>query len=186
MNPEMEWGDAIKNAGIRSSIRGFLLPVGIVLLLAAAVVWWISPPPADPLVRAQRIHGIILPRTASNIQGRGDAWHGFLDRGECTVFEMDRSDLGGFVGQLKVNSRNTPVRTDHADPLVNGWNVWPTSAKSFVPGNGQYGGFKRTWSGDAVPVEMLSCASPKGDWLHVEFWKIPGDSLMVKMYTDWN
>lgn len=164
--------------------------IGVILAIVAGFVaigaWTRTPPPADPGVRSERLHGIHLPPSASEIQCRGDAWHWAPDRGEATLFEMKSPDLAGFVAGLKIRSRSLPVRTAPADPTLNGWNVWPDTAKSFVPGNRQYGGFSRTWTGDAIPVEMLSCASPTGDWLHVEYWKLPGDSLLVKMYTDWN
>ncbi len=102
------------------------------------------------------------------------------------MFEMDAADLAGFVSTLHVTSRQKPVSQVSCDPLVNGWNVWPRGADSFIPGNPQYGGFERTWTGEAVPLEMLSCASPTGDWLHVEFWKLEGGTLLAKVYTDWN
>ena len=153
---------------------------------ALLVAWLITAPPDDLSARLERIHGIHLPATATSIQSRGDAWHGFLDRGEATVFEMQSADLAAFVGQLKVNFRNPPARKGPADPTLNGWNVWPIGAKSFVPGNPQYGGFHRTWSGDAIPVEMLSCSSPTGDSLHVKYWKLEGDTMVVKMFTNWN
>lgn len=166
-------------------IRGFLLVICIVAGLMAAVVWW-KTPPSDPRIRAEVEHGIHLPPSAANIQCRGDAWVGFLDRGASTLFEMNAGDLDGFVAQLKVNDRRPPVVAGSGNPLINGWNVWPKDAQSFVPGNGQYGGFQKTWSGDALPVEMISCASPTGDWLHVEYWRLPQSSLLVKMFTDWN
>lgn len=167
----------------RSMLLGILAILAVILAVGA---WRMTPPPADPRVRSERLHGILLPPSASGIQCRGDAWHWAPDRGETTLFEMKSADLAGFVGRLKVSSRNTPARTGPGDPTLNGWNVWPNTARSFVPGNRQYGGFSRTWTGDAVPVEMLSCASPTGDWLHVEYWKLAGDSLLVKMHTSWN
>jgi hypothetical protein len=53
------------------------------------------------------------------------------------------------------------------------------------PGNSDLDGLKRTWSGEAHPLEMLSCASAKGDWLHVEIWAVD-DHALLKIYTDWN
>lgn len=101
------------------------------------------------------------------------------------MFEMSADELTTFIAQLRVRSRRTPARAG-GDPRVNGYNVWPTGVQTFVPGNTQYGGFRRTWQGEAAPVEMLSCASPTGDWLHVELWRLEGGSMLVKMYTDWN
>ena len=185
MNPDAEFGEMRKASGAGRSIRVFLAMFAIVAGMVAVGAWWRMPPP-NPLARSERVHGIHLPPSATNIQSRGDAWHGFLDRGEATLFEMKSSDLAGFIAGLTVRSRALPVSTSPADPLVNGWNVWPHVTGSYVSANSQYGGFSRTWAGDAVPVEMLSCASPTGDWLHVEYWKLPEDSLLVKMYTDWN
>lgn len=136
-------------------------------------------------LRAERQHGITLPPSANHIQCRGDAWRCFLDRGAATMFEMSTDDLPTFVGQLRIRSRSAPVRAA-GDPTINGYNVWPNGAATFVPGNLQYGGFRRTWLGDAAPVEMLSCWSPKGDWLHVELWRLERGMMLIKMYTDWN
>ena len=139
----------------------------------------------DSRARSELEHGIILPFSARNIQCRGDAWRGFLDRGAATMFEMRTNDLPGFLSQLRVRSRAAPVQST-GDPAVNGYNVWPRGSATFVPGDAQYGGFRRTWRGEPVPVEMLSCSSPKGDWLHVELWRLDTGATLVKMYTDWN
>jgi hypothetical protein len=162
-----------------------------VILIAAAVfvlaslALWITSGEADPRTRAGREHGIRLPMSARSIQCRGDASRGFLDRGAATMFEMSTNDLAAFVGQLQVKSRTTPARAA-GDPTENGYNVWPRNSPTFVPGNDRYAGFQRTWQGEAIPVEVLSCSSPTGDWLHVELWSLEGSALLVKMYTDWN
>jgi hypothetical protein len=155
------------------------------VLIGGAAIWFFVYPGGNSRARAEREHGISLPPSAHHIQCRGDAWRGFLDRGATTIFEMSTNDLTNFVAQLTIRSRAAPTRTT-GDPAVNGWNVWPQDSATFVPGNSQYGGLRHTWNGDAVPVEMLSCSSPKGDWLHVEFWRINGGATLVKMHTDWN
>src|SRR2546422_3284921 len=142
-----------------------LIAVGMCVL--AFTAWRIMSPIGDPRTRAEHEHRIRLPASAHNIQCTGDASRGFLDRGAATMFEMSTNDLTSFVAQLRIKSRATPVQTA-GDPTVNGYNVWPRGAQTFVPGNACYGGFRRTWQGDAAAVEMLSCASPTGDWLHVE------------------
>jgi len=142
-------------------------------------------PIGDPRTRAEHEHGITLPASARNIQCKGDASRGFLDRGAATMFEMSTNDLPAFFAQLRVRSRSAPARAT-GDPTVNGYNVWPQDSPTFVPGNEQYGGFRRTWYGEAIPVEMLSCSSPKGDWLHIEIWTLGGSASIVKMFTDWN
>ncbi len=157
----------------------------VAVLVVAVLAWWITSGGGDPRTRAEREHGITLPASAHSIQCRGDASRGFLDRGAATLFEMSTNDLTAFVGQLRVKSRAAPVRAS-GDPTENGYNVWPTTSPTFVPGNDKYGGFQRTWHGEAIPVEMLSCSSPTGDWLHVELWRLEDSTLLIKMYTDWN
>lgn len=142
--------------------------------------------PRHPSARAERQHGIALPTSALNIQCRGDAGPVFLDGGASTLFEMKPEELNSFLSQLTINSRNGPTIEGAGDPCINGWNVWPVSSPTFVPGNDRYGGFKRTWQGSTVPTEMLSCDSPVGDWLHIEIWNVSTNCLVIKMYTDWN
>jgi len=128
-------------------------------------------------------HGLNLPESARKFQQRRTG--GLLDHGILSVFEMNQSDLQQFVSQLKVKSRSSPVKPGPGNPCINGWNVWPEKSATFVPGNRELEGIKPTWKGETTPVEMLSCSSPKGDWLHVEIWSV-GDQAAIKVYTDWN
>jgi hypothetical protein len=159
--------------------------ISVGLCVLAVFGWQLISPSPDPRTRAEHEHGVRLPVSAQNIQCRGDASRGFLDRGAATIFEMRTNDLTAFVAQLRIRSRTKPVKAA-GDPKVNGYNVWPTGAQTFVPGNSKYGGFRCTWQGEATPVEMLSCSSSTGDWLHVELWRLEGGALLVKMFTDWN
>lgn len=136
--------------------------------------------------RAEREHGITLPSSSRNVQCRGDAWLGVMDRGASTMFEMHPEELESFLSRLRVKSRNGPAKAGPGDPCQNGYNVWPQDSRTAVPGNEQYGGFTSTWQGTAVPSEMLSCGSPVGDSLHVELWNVSTNCVLVKMYTDWN
>jgi hypothetical protein len=133
--------------------------------------------------KVEKAHGLKLPASARNCQqisvGR------ILDHGVLSLFELDRGDVQQFVGQLKVGARHGPERIGVGDPCVNGWNVWPKNSTTFVPGNEEFAGLKRTWAEEAEPIEMLSCRSPKGDWLHVELWNV-GKVALIKLYTDWN
>ena len=159
--------------------------IAIGVSLVVLFTWMFDFPGGNSRARAEREHGISIPSSANHIQCRGDAWLPFLDRGATTMFEMSAKDLSAFVAQLPVDSRSAPsLRT--GDPAVNGWNVWPIGSATFVPANRPYGGFRHTWRGNAVPIEMLSCSSPKGDWLHVELWNVQDGSVLVKMHTDWN
>lgn len=162
-----------------------IILIAVTVLVVAGLGQWITSGGGDPRTRAEREHGITMPVSAHSIQCRGDASRGFLDRGAATLFEMSANDLIMFVGQLRVKSRAAPVRTS-GDPTENGYNVWPTSSPTFVPGNDKYGGFQRTWQGEVTPVEMLSCSSRAGDWLHVELWRLESGTLLVKMFTDLN
>lgn len=130
-------------------------------------------------------HGLVFPASAQNFQNRGDSKLALFDRGIATLVEIDRKDLSQFEEQLKISERRKPTK-DQGDPMINGWNVWPQDAKTFVPGNDVYGGFKKTWNAEPVPFEMLSCESPAGDWLHVEIWSMSDTKLLLKLYTDWN
>jgi hypothetical protein len=165
------------------AMRKLLVAIGILICFIVISIFIL--PGGNSRARAEREHGILLPASAQHIQCRGDASRSFLDRGAATMFEMSTNELPAFVAQLRVNSRRPPARPA-GDPTVNSWNVWPQNAPTFIPGNSRYGGFRRTWRGQAIPIEMLSCSSPKGDWLHVELWRLEGNTMLIKMYTDWN
>jgi len=137
-------------------------------------------PPIEKAVA--KTHGLALPRSARNFQHLTSG--GFFDRGALAMFEIDAKDRASFLSQLKVNSRAAPTAV-MGDPCLNGWNVWPRNSRTFVPGNASFDRLRKTWSGEAKPIEMLSCASPVGDWLHVEIWAV-GETNLVKVYTDWN
>jgi hypothetical protein len=137
--------------------------------------------------RAEDEHGIVLPPSASKIQCRGDGWlrktpisGGFV----TTMFEMNPAETSALLSPLHIRSRNGPA-VAIGDPLVNGWNVWPQKSPTFIPGNAQGGGWQRTWTGAATPVEMVSCDSPEGMFLHLEFWKLDSGLMLVKMCTVW-
>lgn len=155
------------------------------LLIAVSATVQAAPSAAVTRATAERQHGITLPKSAKDLQHTGDADTKTADRGAATLFEMSEGNLAAFLAQLTVLDRKLPAKAK-GDPTVNGWNVWPRTAKTFVPGNKEYGGFKPTWKGVATPQKMLSCESTTGDWLHVEIWEIGEQSLVVKVYTDWN
>ena len=131
----------------------------------------------------QEAHGLIIPSSARNFQQVRTG--GSMDHCILSLFEINSNDVQTFISQLKVRSRNSPAKPGVGDPCVNGWNVWPANTSTFVPGNEELDVLKATWTGEAKPIEMLSCSSPKGDWLHVEIWSV-GDHSLVKLYTDWN
>jgi hypothetical protein len=129
-------------------------------------------------------HKIVFPASAKNIQNRGNSGRSLLDRGLATMMEIDRKDLEAFVAQLTITERRKPAQAT-GDPTINGWNVWPQGAKTFVPGNKVYGGFNKTWDTAPVPEEMLSCKSPNGMFLHVEVWGMQDEKVLLKLYTWW-
>ena len=131
----------------------------------------------------ERAHGLSVPITAAQFQQR-QIGVGFLDHGILSVFELPSSDVAAFIKQLQVTARSSPIKLA-GSPLDGGWNVWPTNSQTFVPGDRLLSGLKQSWKGPAKPIEMLSCKSSKGDWLHVEIWEVE-DRRLIKLYTDWN
>ena len=130
-------------------------------------------------------HGFRLPESAKYVQSSGDIDSGGEDRGLVTIFELTSSDLAVFLEQLTVEEKLLP-RKVRGSPVKNGWNVWPTNTKTFVPGNEEYGHLRQNWVGEAEPKYMLSCKSPIGDFLHVEVWGLNNGNSLLKVYTDWN
>jgi len=130
-------------------------------------------------------HKVVFPASARDFQNHGDSNIGNLDRGIATMVVIDQADLDAFLGGLKITERRAPTQ-NQGDPLENGRNVWPRDAKTFVPGNDIYGGFRKTWNTEAIPIEMISCQSDAGDWLHVEIWRLSETKILLKLYTDWN
>ena len=160
-----------------------ILCVMVILSLAK----YIARSTGDSRERAEHEHGIALPPSASKIQCRGDGWlrvtpisGGFV----TTMFEMNPAEMFTFLAPLRIRSRNGPAIAT-GDPLVNGWNVWPQGSPTFIPGNEQGGGWRHTWIGAATPVEMVSCDSPEGMFLHLEFWNLEDGPMLIKMCTMW-
>ena len=156
-------------------MKSFLLL--IVVLIAATLT-------ACDQVGDETDHKIAFPASAKNIQNRGNSGTNLLDRGLATMLEIDRNDLDAFVAKLKITERRKPAQAT-GDPTINGWNVWPQGAKTYVPGNKVFGGFNKTWDTAPVPEEMLSCESPTGHWLHVEVWGLQDGKVLLKLYTWW-
>ena len=130
-------------------------------------------------------HGLVLPDSAKNIQNSGNEDLDVPDRGIVTLCEVSAMDLKRFLKELKITDRKQPIKKA-GSPTINGWNVWPKNAKTFVPGNEEYSNLKKNWEGEASPEYMLSCTSPVGDWLHVEVWTLNNGNALLKLYTDWN
>jgi hypothetical protein len=160
-------------AGFRRACLGF----------AAFVLMLIYVLGSDTRLRAELEHGIGLPWSASNIQCRGDALTSFGDRAAVTWFEMNHSDLAGFLRRLEVTSRgglwatwggkSTPRRR-----------VWAPHRAALS--NPEYSGHAKTWAGEATPNQAMQCRSPVGDFLVVEILDKPDGGHVVKMWTDWN
>jgi hypothetical protein len=85
-------------------------------------------------------HKIVFPASVANFQNRGNSNSFLPDRGIATLVEIDRKVLEPFLAQLKINDRRKPTK-EKGEPTVNGWNVWPHGAKTFVPGNEVFSGF---------------------------------------------
>lgn len=139
----------------------------------------------DPQSRAETVHGLSFPASSEALQNSGNAPSLFPDRGLVTLLEIAAADLRPFLTQLTIEEKREPLLAK-GSPLQNGWNVWPHDSKSCVPGNEVFAQLKQTWEGEAVPRQMMSCASPTGDWLHLEIWDLPEQRVLLKLYTDWN
>ena len=139
---------------------------------------------SNPEDNLKNIHGIQSPPSAIHFQTHGSRWrHG----GSATMFECEYADLADWMSTLPVRTKMDPANSDAGNPCTNGYNCWPTNAQTWVPGNREFDGFTNTWTDATHPVVMLSCDSPKGDWLHVEIWRKSHDgNAVVKIYTDWN
>jgi hypothetical protein len=141
--------------------RVIIFAGAVVALLAVAFVFTRSGF-HEPRSRIEHEHGLRLPASASAFECRGDASRGFLDRGAASAFTVATNELAGFLAQLTV------------------WAGFPT----FMPGNSQYQ-LHASWRRGA-PLATYSCASPVGDWLHVEIWPIDSTNVGAALYTDWN
>ena len=133
----------------------------VVVLLSVAFVFTRSGF-RDPRSRIEHEHGLRLPVSASAFECRGDASRGFLDRGAASAFIIATKELAGFLAQLTVR----------------------TGLQTFIPGNSKYQ-LHASWRRGS-PLATYSCASPVGDWLHVEVWPIDSTRVGVSLYTEWN
>jgi len=117
-------------------------------------------------VRVRREHGLEIPPTAHSFVCGGDAWmHRFMDSGAASAFKMASSDLPSFLTQLKL------LETHDGDCRI-------------LPINSQYQ-IRRPWT-SGIASKTYRCASPTGDSLEVQIWKIDAATVGVILYTDWN
>jgi hypothetical protein len=131
----------------------------------------------------ERAHGVRLPESARRLQQiRVGGPH---DYSILSMFTINETEVEPLLGSLRIIARTSPAKTGPGDPLVSGWNVWPEGSATFVPGSHEFENLRRTWKGAAIPRQMLSCASSKGDWLHVEIWKVH-DGVLIKLCTTWD
>jgi hypothetical protein len=119
--------------------------------------------------RIEREHGLKLPSSARSFVCRGDAWmHDFSDSGAASAFEMASLGLPAFISQLKVQK------------VTDGYDFFP-----IFPSNSQYP-IHRPWMSSGTPLKTYHCASPTGDSLDVQIWRIDEAHVGVLLYTDWN
>jgi hypothetical protein len=108
-------------------------------------------------------------------------WQELYDFGFSIVITSEES-LFKFKEQLKIEERKEPVNTAPADPNVLGWGVWPHNSKTYIPG-----GIKsisvKFYDGMAIPLEMLSCKSKIGNFLHVDAWKGNDGKILLRIFT---
>jgi hypothetical protein len=153
----------------------FLVVTGISVVL---FVFLYSRPPTRAMV--EYAHGVDLPLSARNFQQRRD---GLLRRHfTASLFEMDKSDLNLFTNQLVIETRRLPKRSGPANPLAQFSDTWPTNS-TFV--GIPTAGFRRTWHGEATPLEASTCKASKGYWLHIEIWSVE-DHTLIRLDTEFN
>ena len=121
--------------------------------------------------RINKEHGLSVPASASNFLCGGDAWIPVCpDCGAASAFEIASNDVPAFLAQLKVRDSFKGIREGYGS--------------SIFPGNPQYQ-IHRPWMTGA-PLETFYCASPTGDFLAVQIWRIDAIRIGVCLYTDWN
>ena len=149
--------------GVRTHMNNRrVIKVGAVVVALLVAIVFARSAFRDSRSRIEREHGLRLPPSASAFECRGDAALGFLDRGAASAFTVATNELAGFLAQLNFR----------------------TGFQTFIPGNSQYQ-LHASWRRGS-PLASYSCASPVGDWLHVEVWPIDTTNVGVALYTDWN
>lgn len=128
--------------------------------------------------------GVRLPATVWGLQCWRSPWYAFADRSAAAVFQIPPADVPALIGKLRVNERH-PATVSRGDPLGSSLAYFPPAPTCFAFSPTGEPHFRVTWRGEATPVEVLSCSSDHGDWLHVEVWSVPGSGL-IKLYTDRN
>jgi hypothetical protein len=136
-----------------------VIAVSLGLLLAFGFV-------GNSAARIRREHGLNVPPTAHSFVCGGDAWaHRFMDSGAASAFEMASSDLPSFLSQLKIQNIHD------GDCCI-------------LPVNSRYQ-IRRPWT-SGVALKTYRCASPTGDSLEIQIWKVDATTTGVLLYTDWN
>ena len=77
------------------------------------------------------------------------------------------------------------VSTVSSDPNLLGYGVWPHLKGSYVP-SGIRGEGEHFFDGMAIPIEMFSCESQTGDWLHVDVWQTNDGRYFMRLYTSYS
>lgn len=145
----------------------------IPVLSAWALLWAYERGLGSGRWRAEREHGIALPRSARNIQCRAEATLARLcglDHGVSALFEMKRLELPDFMQSLTVFRRDCP--------RANWYSWWSTPP--------EYDRYRKTYVGDPQPLERTTCKSTVADVMEVELWRLGDDVIIVELDTTWN
>jgi hypothetical protein len=123
------------------------------------------------------LHGVSLPVTLVSCMN----WSLNQEFALSSVI-LDKAGLDAFKKELTVEAKKIPVAGDKTDPNEFGWGPWPPGSKTYIPG-GLVPKDTKLFAGPAMPVEMLSCTSTMGVYLHVDVWKVDGEKYLLRVYT---
>jgi len=126
------------------------------------------------------LHGLDLPRHSISCR----TWH---ERKEYafSVVLIEKVALDQVIKQLKLKERHGPLSPGSSDPNLLGYGVWPHLKGSYVP-SGIRGEGEHFFDGMAIPIEMFSCESQTGDWLHVDVWQTNDGRYFMRLYTSYS
>jgi hypothetical protein len=164
--------------------------LGIILALVAScafvAIFSLRSMIGQNAARLQREHGLQIPESAAFIQCRGDAWKLIIDRGALGMFTITEADLGGFLSQLTIKSRVKSTVKYEVDPSALGAPRWAPSIGTFIPSNVAGPPLQNPIGKNLQPIEAISADSSTGDWMHIELFRVDDETVLMKIYTDWN
>jgi hypothetical protein len=169
-------------------IRTLWVPCVLLGFVTAALPAWsqevakieVSKDPDDAAENAKafmQLHGVSLPAKLESCKN----WSQDQEFALSFVI-LDQEGLDAFKKKLTVEGKKTPATAGKTDPNEFGWGPWPPGSKTYIPG-GLVPKDTKLFAGPAIPVEMLSCTSTTGVFLHVDMWRVEGGTYLLRVYT---